>query len=304
LKYLYIIHNSVNDKKYVGVSIRPDERFKQHKRREGCPALRSAMKKYGTDKFSMELLCVGDAETIDQLEIEAIQLFNSVTPNGYNVSLGGEGAKYIQWSDEQDNLLYTLNNITVAKLLNIDQNTVARRRRFLGIPNIPQDFSCKEFNITKDVEEIFRDTSITINTAARKVGCDKATVSKFRKKHNIGLDIGVRKVNGDLVKFELTEDIIEEYKEGKPYKFFKEKYGISRSLFNRHRSGLKLTVSNAIVWTEDMLEVLLNKEYTVSKKARLLGLNYRTVEKKLRKIHDKKETNSIESSERTSRRIP
>ncbi len=286
MKYLYIIHNSINEKKYVGVSIRPEERFKQHKNREGCPALHSAIKKYGAENFSMELLCVGDAETIDQLEIEAIQLFNSVSPNGYNVSLGGEGASYHQWSEEQDKLFETHNNITIAKMLNRDRNTVGRRRKHLGIDNLPQDFSHMCFNITDEVEAIFRDTSLMIREAAEIVGCSQETASDFRKKHNIKLDRGVRNSSGGLVKFELTDDIISEYKEGKPFKYFEDKYGISRSLFNRHKSDLKLTKKADIVWTEPMLEILLNPEFTVGKKRRLLGLNYDTVLKKLRKLNN------------------
>ena len=192
MKYLYIIHNNINEKKYVGVSIRPEERFKQHKNREGCPALHSAIKKYGEDNFSMELLCVGDAETIDQVEIEAIQLFNSVSPNGYNIAVGGQGGRDCVWTDAEDKLLETKNNTEVAELVGRCRDTVARRRKQLGIDRIPQDFSHLEFKITEEVEAIFKDINLTIGEAAKKAGCGTGMVSDYRKEYNIKLSNSVR----------------------------------------------------------------------------------------------------------------
>ena len=286
MKYLYIIHNNINEKKYVGVSIRPEERFKQHKNREGCPALHSAIKKYGEDNFSMELLCVGDAETIDQLEIEAIQLFNSVSPNGYNIAVGGQGGRDCVWTDAEDKLLETKNNTEVAELVGRCRDTVARRRKQLGIDRIPQDFSHLEFKITEEVEAIFKDINLTIGEAAKKAGCGTGMVSDYRKEYNIKLSNSVRNIEGGLVRFELTDYIKAEYKEGNLYPYFKDKYGISRSLYNKHRQDLKLSKSNVVLWTEEMTEVVMDSSLTTTAKAKKLGLNWQTVDRKLRKLNN------------------
>lgn len=136
MKWLYKISNTVNDKLYIGVTIDPDRRWKQHKNLKNthCLALRDAMNKYGKDKFSMEILCVGDDSIIDELEVLSIKTYNTQTPNGYNLTLGGEGTLYYEWKDEWNNLLGTMKDRDLSEKLNIPWHTIGERRRGLGIP--------------------------------------------------------------------------------------------------------------------------------------------------------------------------
>lgn len=52
---IYLIVNTVNNKKYVGQTIRPLEvRIKEHFRNaSGCIRLKNAVKKYGKDSFKI-----------------------------------------------------------------------------------------------------------------------------------------------------------------------------------------------------------------------------------------------------------
>lgn len=86
--YLYKIVNSINEKIYIGVTCRPELRFKEHcYKTSNCTKLKRAMNKYGSDKFSMEILCVGSEEYIIDLEEKAIKGYDSMN-SGYNTMPG------------------------------------------------------------------------------------------------------------------------------------------------------------------------------------------------------------------------
>ena len=80
-------------KSYVGKSIEPRIRIRTHfSKHNTCPALRNAIKKYGEDAFCVEFLEEDVPESVlSKMEILHIRFFNSKTPNGYNITDGGEG---------------------------------------------------------------------------------------------------------------------------------------------------------------------------------------------------------------------
>lgn len=91
---VYVITNSINGKQYVGQTVKPiEKRWKQHLRdvkRGTLPYLYNAMKKYGTDKFSVRELCtVCTQEELDVAEVFYITTLGTKTPNGYNLAAGG-----------------------------------------------------------------------------------------------------------------------------------------------------------------------------------------------------------------------
>lgn len=94
--YLYKITCSVNDKVYVGYTSKSvNERFKLHlmnakwKRKY---ALADAIRVYGENAFSVECLleCESHKEACEH-EIRIIKELNSILPNGYNMTHGGDG---------------------------------------------------------------------------------------------------------------------------------------------------------------------------------------------------------------------
>jgi hypothetical protein len=109
---IYCIKNTVSGKVYIGKTKqiygenKPCAqgylgRFKYHinkfkgfiKNREkpSCRALYSAMEKYGPDKFTVSCLCVCKNSVVDNMEKYFIQQYKSISPGGYNLTLGGEG---------------------------------------------------------------------------------------------------------------------------------------------------------------------------------------------------------------------
>lgn len=91
-KSIYVIKNDLNDKVYVGQSLHPQERFAEHcylRKDRNNSILTNAIHKYGKEHFWLEIL-EEDIENYNEREIYWISHFNSIRPNGYNISAGGE----------------------------------------------------------------------------------------------------------------------------------------------------------------------------------------------------------------------
>lgn len=99
---IYLITNKINSKVYVGQTICSlDKRWKEHLRGNGqCRALSSAIKKHGKVNFNIQIIeSIEDEERsclidkLDTLERVYIKTYNSLSPNGYNLTSGGHTAR-------------------------------------------------------------------------------------------------------------------------------------------------------------------------------------------------------------------
>ena len=93
---IYKITNTRNSKAYIGQTNRNIEErvLREHLagKGKGSRLVKRAVKKYGKDAFAYEILHDGIIpEFLDDLEIEAIEKFNTIVPYGYNLTTGGEG---------------------------------------------------------------------------------------------------------------------------------------------------------------------------------------------------------------------
>lgn len=180
MKWLYVIKNEISGKEYIGVTIDPDRRWRQHKlMRTKCSALKDAMKKYGVDNFTFSLLCGGEDSYIDELEVKAIDVFNTQVPNGYNLTLGGDGTNYTKWDDSWNCLLGTKPDKVLGEELGVGQYVVNARRNGLGIR------SYRENNITnwEDVLHLLGTTKDS--DIAEILGLTPNAVYNKRKELNI-----------------------------------------------------------------------------------------------------------------------
>lgn len=116
-KAIYIIKNKINNKFYVGQSNNPTYRWKQHKWRsingedKGKSAIHDAMRKYGVENFEFTIL--GWFVDYNNKEKEYIKKYNSLSPNGYNLTEGGEEPPHF-YGEEHHNSAYKdelINNI-------------------------------------------------------------------------------------------------------------------------------------------------------------------------------------------------
>lgn len=93
---IYKITNLVNNKVYIGITKRrPKIRFNEHfsNKKE---LLFKAKEKYRKENFSLEIIEDNlSEEEIDEKERYYIKFYNSLVPNGYNLSKGGMSNKSV-----------------------------------------------------------------------------------------------------------------------------------------------------------------------------------------------------------------
>ena len=108
---IYKITNMVNGKAYIGQAQNIEKRWNEHihyTKNKNSPAytkpLYKAMRKYGVENFSFEILILCEEELLNLMEIYYIEKYNSYihaeNSNGYNLTLGGEGTRGYVFSEE------------------------------------------------------------------------------------------------------------------------------------------------------------------------------------------------------------
>lgn len=112
---IYVITNKINGKQYVGQTLthrlnknkyRPfgyTQRFLDHiseafgKKKKQSRYLNNALRKYNREKFSVELVIRCSIHDLDQEECRYISEYQSLYPNGYNLTRGGKGARHVPY---------------------------------------------------------------------------------------------------------------------------------------------------------------------------------------------------------------
>lgn len=104
---IYKIENTLNHKVYIGQSVHIERRWKEHCRPSCNSVIAKAIKQDGKENFTFQVLKECDVEQLDELELFYIKKFNSIVPNGYNVTdyIDGKPTLYIYYDQE------ILNNI-------------------------------------------------------------------------------------------------------------------------------------------------------------------------------------------------
>lgn len=190
---IYIIRNTINDKVYVGqtkVSLRL--RFQNHlsaSRNGKDYIIGKAIRKYGEDKFYIELLEECAIEELNEREKYWISFFNSTNNKfGYNISIGG-------------NVIRTTRELNTNKVIELFNSGIPAYKiakiLHTGIPNITN--LLKSFNIryglelqkTDSLEEsmivdLYLDGYSTIEIG-NKFNKNKSTIRRILLRNNIKL---------------------------------------------------------------------------------------------------------------------
>ncbi len=110
--HIYLITNIKTNKMYVGQTLshrknhskyRPfgfEGRFKDHisealcnTKKKQCNYLNNSIRQYGKDAFKVELITECDKSELDTMEEKYIKEYNTLYPNGYNLTIGGKTFK-------------------------------------------------------------------------------------------------------------------------------------------------------------------------------------------------------------------
>ena len=92
-----------DEKAYIGQCKSKSFRFRigQHKTRNNCRAFSNAISKYGFESFEPIILDYLPVRCLDSAEVEYIDFFKTLVPNGYNINEGGRGAGLSYESNEK-----------------------------------------------------------------------------------------------------------------------------------------------------------------------------------------------------------
>lgn len=104
---IYRIKNNINNKIYIGQTVRDLEtRLKEHRRNKKC-IMHRVFNKYGYENFTVDI--IDTAETLDELNNKEIYWINyydsSNKDKGYNLCEGGGNTKGYHHSEESKQLM-------------------------------------------------------------------------------------------------------------------------------------------------------------------------------------------------------
>lgn len=136
---IYKIENKINGKVYIGQSVNIEERWKKHKsisnninhEYKNYPLYRS-MSKHGLENFNFSIIEECLIDQLDEKEIYWIKYYNSLVPNGYNRTLGGDknGHSYKLSYEEVLSIRDDLKNtretgLSLAKKYHVSKDTIS-----------------------------------------------------------------------------------------------------------------------------------------------------------------------------------
>jgi group I intron endonuclease len=98
--FIYKITHKESEKSYIGQTNDINRRWKEHTKVKNLTSLNNnnkayssyicnAILKYGVEAFDFEVVCECDIESVNDLEVENIAKYNTLSPFGYNLLNGG-----------------------------------------------------------------------------------------------------------------------------------------------------------------------------------------------------------------------
>ena len=138
---IYCITCAINGKQYIGGTntANPENRWRGHKKSiivetGGCSALKEAFKKYGLENFTFQIMYLCFDSDTWKFEIAEILKHDTIAPNGYNLSSGGEATYGFlgKTHSAESKKLISEKNYNLGKLWSQDEkNELSDKRYYL-----------------------------------------------------------------------------------------------------------------------------------------------------------------------------
>lgn len=302
---IYLFHNIVNNKYYVGQAIRIRKRLSSHisnytNSKYDNPLYR-AFNKYGLDKFEYKILEIipgSDFKEIrkklDELEIKYIKEYNSFGKFGYNQTLGADGGilgyKFTKEQCEKQNRLKVLNT-TESCVVYIYDTITNNTTKYLSMAQASKElrWNNNSRNVTKYLithghyiaARSLNDLTTKINLYKSKK--TKRTYNKGTYKYSLEEYTQIKKDNPEFTFLDLAEfmgvskDTIYNYEHKLNPSFIIKKvfifkcidtYNNTYKILNRYL-GNKLfgvkDISNPVAYQKDHPNSLYKKRYKLIK---------------------------------------
>lgn len=150
-------YTSPSNKQYIGITSNIKQRQKQHKSAatKGCNYhFARAIRKYGYENFNFEVLDEADVfELAVNLEKYYIRTLKTKSPNGYNITDGGEGTQGVIRSEHQrqEHSKFMKGRISPRKGVTVSVET--RRKQSLAKKGKPSHRKGLKLEITPELHE-------------------------------------------------------------------------------------------------------------------------------------------------------
>ena len=148
--YVVYKHTSPDGKSYIGVTNNFTIRSQNHRNRPRNCHLAAAIKLYGWDSFTHDILMDGlNLQDVNAAEVRLIAEYNSIWPNGYNIKPGGLYNPKRQSRTKQERLSYR-NEWRKKQILSDEQreNAAARERnRRKRMAEKRRELRCSQWHI-------------------------------------------------------------------------------------------------------------------------------------------------------------
>ena len=190
---IYIIKNTVNDKVYVGqTKVSLKLRFQNHlsAARNGKDyIIGKAIRKYGEDKFYIELLEECTVEELNEREKYWIAFFNSTDNRfGYNISIGGNVIRTTKELDKDMVIKLFNSGIPAFKIAKILHTGVPNVANLLKSLNIRYDVDLQKVDAVEEamIIDLYLDGYSTVEIG-NKFNRNKSTIRRVLLRNNINL---------------------------------------------------------------------------------------------------------------------
>ncbi len=211
--YIYKITNKVNGKSYIGQTRYTVEfRWKQHQFKKDNCHFHNAIKKYGVDNFTVEILEECEFKDLDSREMFYIAKYDTFN-NGYNSTIGGDGRRKIisdnQYDEIKELYLSGFSGYKISKLYDVDKATILKILHSMNVKirNNNLNINHQEFLELKRDYEI----GYSLRELSKRYDCSPTGLKEFLEKR--GVDLRIR--YSILKDQEAQNNLINDYLDGK-----------------------------------------------------------------------------------------
>lgn len=194
---IYKITNKLNGKIYIGQTVKSlEKRFQKHcwettenDKYHLNMAIKKAIRKYGKENFTIELIEEVETDKLDEREVYWISFYDSYN-KGYNCTLGGQNGATrkcsLNWTQENEVIeakYLGFSSKEIGEVYGIDRSTVHNifKRHNLKMP-IKRNL---EDRINKDAFMQFLSTNPTCKEIENKFKICRCSVFNYLRKHHI-----------------------------------------------------------------------------------------------------------------------
>lgn len=186
---IYKITNKVNGKSYIGQTRYTLEfRWRQHIHKKDDTYFHNAIRKYGIESFSLEILEECDYSKLNEREIFYIAKYNTFK-EGYNLTIGGDGNRRLLLDNSYDEIkelyLSGFSSNKIATLYSVDKASIVKILKQLGVK-----IRSNTLNINKqEFNELIKDyqTGYSLKELAKRYNCTAPGLKEFLLKKGVNL---------------------------------------------------------------------------------------------------------------------